>query len=152
MQKRTLCRVSLVLLLVLAAPGFSAETDEERIENIYKAWVQAANRKDLERWSAFLAPDAYFSPADSTPLTTAGEILDYYRKSFADPEFSLDCQQQEVHVAESGEMAWSRGICRATFTNPEGRKDSGMSRWFKVWVKGRDGSWLGRVNAWKYVN
>ena len=144
--------VLLALLIVLGVPAFSAETDEEIIDRTYKAWVQAANKKDLETWAAFLAPNAYFSPADSTPLTTAGEILDYYRKSFADAEFSLDCQQQEVHVADSGELAWSRGICRATFTNSEGKKDSGMSRWFKVWEKGRDGSWLGRVNTWKYVN
>jgi len=144
--------VLLVLLIALGTPAYAADTDEEKIDKTYKAWVQAANNKDLEKWSVFLAPDAYFSPADTTPLTTAGEILDYYRKLFADPEFSLNCQQEEVLIADSGEMAWSRGICRATFTNSEGEKASGMSRWFKVWVKAHDGSWLGRVNTWKYVD
>jgi len=139
-------------LLLIGLPIYAAETDETKIENTYIAWVQATNEKDLEKWASFLAPDAYFLPPDSDPLTTADAILDYYRDSFADPEFSLDCEQQEVHVADSGEMAWARGICKATFTNPEGNKTSGKSRWFKVWVKQFDGSWLGRVNTWKYVD
>jgi len=143
---------SSVLLLVFGIPAYAADTEEEKIGKTYKAWVLAANNKDIEQWSVFLASDAYFSPADTGPLTTADEILDYYRKSFTDPEFSLNCQQQEVHIANSGEMAWSRGICRATFTNPEGEKASGKSRWFKVWVKGPDGSWRGRVNTWKFVD
>jgi len=143
--------VLLVLLVVLGIPAYAAEADGAEIDKTYKAWLQATNEKDLEKWSMFLAPDAYFSPADTTPLATTDEILGYYRKSFADPEFSLNCQQQEVHIADSGEMAWSRGICRATFTNPEGENANGTSHWFKVWKKQSDGSWRCRVNTWKYV-
>jgi ketosteroid isomerase-like protein len=86
----------------------------------------------------FLADNMF---AIARVMATTDEILDYYRNSFADPGFSLNCQQQEVHIADSGEMAWSRGICKVTFTNSGGQKDSGQSRWLKVWVKGQDDSW-----------
>ena len=148
-------RVLLILFVSLVSIGptsCAAVTDKEEIERTYNAWVQATNDKDLKKWSTFLAPDAYFSPPDTSPLTTEEAILNYYRDSFADPEFSLDCQQLEVHVADSGDMAWARGICSATFTNPEGERAKGVSRWFKVWVKRPDGSWQGRVNTWKYVD
>jgi len=152
MRKRRVLSTSFVLLVAIGSSSYVAATDGEEIERTYYEWVQATNEKDLDKWSTFLAPDAYFSPPDSTPLTTEDAILNYYRDSFDDPAFSLDCQQLEVHVADSGEMAWARGICKATFTNPEGNKANGVSRWFKVWLKQPDGSWKGRVNSWKYVD
>jgi ketosteroid isomerase-like protein len=152
MRKRRAHLALLILILAVGSPSFAAATDEEEIERTYNEWAQATNEKSLKKWSTFLAPDAYFLPPDSNPLTTEETILDYYRDSFADPAFSLDCQQLEVHVAESGEMAWARGICKATFTNPEGNKATGVSRWFKIWVKQPGGSWKGRVNTWKYVD
>jgi len=139
-------------LILIGSPIYAGETDETKIEKTYNAWVAVANEKNLQEWALFLAPDAYFLPPDSTPLTTEDAILDYYQKAFVDPEFSLDCEQLEVHVAQSGEMAWSHGICIATFTDADGDKASGTSRWFKVWVKRSDGTWLGRVNTWKYVD
>ena len=141
-----------VLLLSVGTSNNAAATDEEEIERTYNEWVQATNEKDLKKWSTFLAADAYFLPPDSTPLTSKDAILEYYRDSFADPAFSLDCQLLEVHVADSAEMAWARGVCSATFTNCEGSIANGVSRWFKVWVKQPDGLWKGRVNTWKYVD
>jgi len=130
----------------------AADSDEKSIHDTYNAWVEASNDRDIEKWSTFLADNPYFSPADSPPLSSTEEVIDYYKRSFADPWFSLDCEQEQLEVSESGEMAWSSGICKATFTGPSGEKASGRSRWFKVWVKQSDGSWRGRVNAWKYVD
>jgi ketosteroid isomerase-like protein len=90
-------------------------SEVQGIHETYNAWVEAANEKDIAKWSTFLADDPYFSPADS------------------------------------GEMAWARGICNATFTGTDGKKASGTSRWFKVWVRRSGGSWRGRVNTWKFV-
>ena len=65
--------------------------------------------------------DSFFVPADSTPLTSTREVIDYYKRSFADKWFSLDCEQEKVEISESGEMAWAHGICNATFTGPDGK-------------------------------
>ena len=139
--------LSAVLLMVAAAGA--ADSDEHAIEETYKAWVEATNERDIAKWSTFLAEDPYFSPADSPPLTSRKAVLAYYEKSFSDPQFSLDCEQVEIHVSASGNMAWSRGVCEATFTMPDGSKGHGSSRWLKVWTKYSDGSWKGRVNSWK---
>jgi ketosteroid isomerase-like protein len=130
----------------------AAETEEQSIHETYKAWVHVTNAKDIEKWPSFLAANPYFSPADSPPLTGTDEVIDYYERSFADPKFSLDCEQEYVDVSESGEMAWSRGRCNATFTGPDGGVASGTSRWFKVWIKQSDGSWRCRVNTWRNVD
>jgi ketosteroid isomerase-like protein len=142
----------LATLFLAVSVSDAADSDAHAIERTYKAWVEATNEKDIAKWSSFLADDPYFSPADSTPLTSREAVLAYYEKSFSDPEFSLDCEQLEVHVSLSGDMAWSRGVCKATFTEPDGSRGSGSSQWLKVWTKYPDGTWKGRINTWKFEN
>jgi uncharacterized protein (TIGR02246 family) len=138
---------------IIASPiSNAAESEEQAINDAYSAWVEAANEKDIAKWSKFLADDPYFVPADSPPLTGTKEVIDYYKRLFADFWFSLDCEQQKVEVTESGEMAWAHGICNATFTGPDGNKANSTSRWLKVWIKQSDGSWRGRVNEWQYTD
>ena len=137
-------------LLLSQVNASESDADESKIEKTYNRWVQAVNAKDIEWWSSFLAPKAVFLPPGVHPLETEQAILDYYRESFTDPHFALDCQQQAVDVAQSGEMAWALGVCRATFTNSDGQKANGKSRWLKVWLKQDDGSWKCRVNIWNY--
>ena len=142
-----------VVALISGRIAFGAsESDATIIEQNYNAWVQVTNARDLEVWSSYLAPDALFMPPDAPLLDTRDAILDYYRKSFADPHFSLDCQQLSVDVAQSRDMAWASGECKATFTDMDGQKASGTSRWFKVWLKQADGSWKCRVNTWDNIN
>lgn len=129
-----------------------AESDEQSIHDTYKGWVDVTNKKDIEKWSTFLATSPYFHPADSPPLTNTEDILRYYARSFADPNFSLDCRQEFIDVSESGKMAWSRGECGVTFTGPDGVEANGNSRWLKVWIKQSDGSWRCRVNTWRNVD
>lgn len=146
-------QVVLVLSLVLGHFAVAElESDAAIIETTYQAWEEATNAKDIKLWATFLAPNPMFMPADAPPLDTREAILDYYRASFADPNFSLDCQQLSVDVADSNEMAWATGVCRATFSDASGDKAAGASRWFKVWLKQDDGSWKCRVNVWDYVN
>jgi ketosteroid isomerase-like protein len=151
---RNLCHFlsCLTALFLAVSVAYAAESDVQAIERTYKAWVEATNEKDITKWSSFLAQDPYFSPADAPPLTSTEAVLVYYKKSFSDPEFALDCEQYEVHVSHSGDMAWSRGVCKTTFTGPDGNKESGSSRWLKVWTKYPDGSWKGRINSWKFEN
>ena len=148
----TLGVTCLVLAPAACSKALGAETDEQSIHETYKAWVEATNEKDIEKWSTFLAANPYFYPADSPPLANADEVISYYARSFADPRFSLDCKQEHVDVSASGEMAWSRGACKATFTGPDGSESTGKSRWLKVWIKQSDGSWRCRVNTWRSVN
>jgi uncharacterized protein (TIGR02246 family) len=128
----------------------AAESDEANIEETYNAWVRATNDRDIEQWSTFLAPDAFFAPPGVAPLDSEESILNFYRKSFADPEFSLDCALLAVDVAESRDMAWASGTCRATFTDSNGERAKGTSRWFKIWLRQTDGSWKCRINTWNY--
>jgi ketosteroid isomerase-like protein len=148
----TLGVTCLAFSLAACSKALVTEADEQAILETYKAWVEATNAKDIEKWSTFLAINPYFHPADSSPLTNTEKIISYYERSFADPMFSLDCRQEHVDVSASGEMAWSRGECTAAFTGADGNEASGTSSWLKVWIKQSDGSWRCRVNIWRNID
>ncbi len=150
MRQRAFALLTAGSLVLSQVSATASDADESIIEKTYNAWVRVANAKNIEWWSSYLAPEALFLPPGVHPLETEEAILDYYRVSFADPHFALDCQQLAVEVANSGEMAWARGVCRATFTNADGQKANGINRWLKVWLKQDDGSWKCRVNTWNY--
>ena len=154
MREPPIKRALLFLAIVAATDSVSiaADPEETSIQSTYESWVDTTNEKDIEKWSTFLADNPYFFPADSVPLTSTDDVIGYYRNLFADPWFSLDCKQEHVEVSGSGDMAWSRGKCNATFTGSDGEKASGASRWFKVWIKQSNGAWRCRVNIWKYVD
>ena len=147
-----LAAICLATAFATCSTSLAANSEQQSIHETYNAWVAATNEKDIEKWSAFLATSPYFFPADSPPLTSTDEVIGYYERSFLDPWFSLDCNQEHVEVSELGEMAWARGKCNATFSGPDGKKANGTSRWFKVWIKHSDGSWRCRVNSWKFVD
>jgi len=126
----------------------AADSDEALIEETYDAWALVTNARDIESWMSYLAPDAVFTPPGSPVLQTDEAIRESYETAFADPAFSLDCEQLSVEVAESGDMAWARGVCDFTVTDPTGKTAHGTSRWFKVWLRQPDGSWKCKVNTW----
>ena len=130
----------------------SAQSVNEDISAIYQAysdWTDATNAKDIEAWSTFLASDPFFAPPDHPALETREAILKFYSDLFGDPNFvELDCKQLEVTVAESRDMAWSRGRCLATFRNDPDVALIIPSKWTKVWVKDGNGDWKCRLNTW----
>ena len=139
---------AIAAIVLFASGAFAAGSDERLIEETYDEWVIVTNARDIDRWWTFVAPGAVFTPPGEPVLQTEEAIREFYERSFADPNFSLDCRQLSVEIADSGNMAWARGSCNATFTDPTGRKAKGKSRWFKVWLKQADGSWKCKVNTW----
>ncbi len=138
-----------VVLTCLTAGVLAADAEESLIKDTYDEWVRVTNTKEIDQWWTFVAPDAVFMPPGEPVLQTEEAIREFYERTFADPNFSLDCRQLSVEIAESGDIAWSRGKCKGTFTDPNGQAASGKSRWFKVWIKRADGSWKCRFNTWK---
>ena len=144
--------ISLVLIVI---GGMSStvlwgapDDDAEAIRDTYIEWLASTNARDIDRWATFVAPHAVFLPPGTAPLESMESIVAFYAELFDDPNFSLDCSQRYVEIADSGEMAWSRGVCEITFSLPDGTTGQGSSKWVKVWVLSEDGQWTCRLNTW----
>jgi ketosteroid isomerase-like protein len=141
--------IACLLLGVVPSVAISAQAaDEMAIADAYRKWSAAANAKDIERWSAYLAPKSLFLPPGRGALRTHESIRQYYLESFADRNFTLRCQQRSVEIAVSGDIAWSIGDCLGSSTGSNGEKVGSRSNWAKVWEKQPDGSWKCRLNIW----
>jgi CubicO group peptidase (beta-lactamase class C family) len=138
-----------VLLFVATGRAFAQqEGHHEAIDNAYREWVEATNAKDLNRWASFLAPNPLFLPPNHPALHGELEIREFYARMFADSLFSLNCRQEQIEVATAKDMAWSTGICEATFTGPDGDPARGSSKWAKVWRRLPGGNWKCALNSW----
>ena len=122
--------------------------DIDIIKKSYDEWLNATNAKDIDKWSIFLDADAVFLPPDSQPLESIDDIKDYYINLFKDPSSKLECDQVFVEVAKSRDIAWSRGVCKATFSTVDGNIGTGASKWTKVWIRQADGTWKCKLNTW----
>ena len=148
-MRSILTLIALCLVGPLAAIAGEESTDASSvILATYNDWVETTNAKDIGRWSTFVAPEAVFFPPGLPALDSREAIVGFYTKSFDDPNFSLDCTQTFVEVADSNDLAWSRGACNATFSLPDGSVGRGSSKWAKVWVRLESGEWKCKVNAW----
>ena len=147
---RTVLTIALLCLVTpLAASAGEKPTDaSDVILAVYNDWVETTNAKDIVQWSTFLAPEAVFFPPGIPALDSREAIVSFYTKLFDDPHVSLDCTQTFVEVADSNDLAWSRGTCNATFSLPDGSVGRGSSKWAKVWVRMESGEWKCKVNAW----
>jgi ketosteroid isomerase-like protein len=134
-------------LITVSAGEKSADSTDEILAT-YNDWVEATNAKDIDQWSTFVSPGAIFFPPGVPALDSREAMVGFYTRSFDDPHFSLDCAQTFVEVADSNDLAWSRGTCDATFSLPDGSVVRGSSKWAKVWIRSQDGEWKCQVNTW----
>lgn len=145
----------ILAILTTSVSGCASEDgpsiEAQRIADLYDGWVIAANHKNLESWSRFVAPNAVFMPPGHPPLVAHEDILSFYDELFRNPQFlRLDCSQEFVEIAKAKDMAWTHGVCNAVFRSGDGELSSRPSKWTKVWVRLEDGSWKCRLNAWNY--
>lgn len=148
-MRTVLTMTFLCLFGPLAASAGKTSTDtSDVILATYNDWVEATDAKDIAQWSTFLAPGAVFFPPSVPALDSEEAIVSYYTESFRDPNFTLDCTQTFVEVAESNDLAWTRGTCNATFSSPDGSVGRGSSKWAKVWIRLKSGEWKCRLNTW----
>jgi len=143
----TLTALCLVGPLAASAGEKSADASDVILAT-YNDWVATTNAKDIDQWSTFVAPEAVFFPPGVPALDSTDALVAYYSRLFEDPNFTLDCAQTFVEVADSNDLAWSRGTCNATFSLPDGSVGRGSSKWAKVWVRLEGGEWKCRLNTW----
>lgn len=138
------------MVAVLALAGCDqqqpAQTDTRAIQRqlqINEArWNKAYEDGDAEALAGMYADDA--------ALANPGEQLvrgkDAIRKATAafatDPNLKVAFAANRIQVAQSGDLAYSRGNYTMTMTNPETRNpETSTGHYLTVWQKQADGSW-----------
>ena len=79
------------LMLLLSVPVLASDDEEARIktavEDRYKEWIAAANKKDAAALTNLYDENAVLMPKEEEPVIGKAAIDEYYKKLVADPHF-----------------------------------------------------------------
>jgi uncharacterized protein (TIGR02246 family) len=136
-----------VLTIAMAAVGCGAQrnvniaAEEAAIRTTDANWLAAATAHDLERILPFWADDATILPPGTPAVEGKEAIRQFVSGAFATPGFSISWKTDKVEVSQSGDLAYSSGTDRISFTTPDGKSVTEESRGVAVWKKQPNGSW-----------
>jgi ketosteroid isomerase-like protein len=105
-------------------------------------WVQDYRAKDVAKALAHYAPDASLMPSGMAPMHGSKSIEAGLKGLIADPAFDLNFSADNVRVAASGDLAYTRGTYSLRVTDPKTRKPiTDKGSYVTVYAKQADGSW-----------
>jgi uncharacterized protein (TIGR02246 family) len=133
------------LMFLLSVPVLANDDEEARIkttvEDRYKEWLAAANKKDAAALTNLYDEKAVLMPKEEEPVIGKAAIGEYYRKLVADPHFvpfTLTLNWNSFHVV--GDIAIATSVFEGDVTR-NGKQSHFRGKNLLVWKKQADGSW-----------
>ena len=130
--------VSGILLLALSSVGGSADLAEE-LRATEVAFAGAAEARDVDRFSSFLAADAVFS-GSGRELRGPEAIVEAWSVFFADNGPSITWRPETVSVLDDGSLGMTSGPYRVVTRSPAGEESILTGTFFSVWRR-TDAGW-----------
>ena len=139
---------SMVLALTGCASAGSQAAVQSEILRLDREWLQAAQAHDVDRAVSFWAEDAVVFPPGSPPVAGRAAIRDYVVKSFQTPGFSIAWKTTSVAVSRGGDIAYTTGTNRVTFSAQDGGQVAIDGKAVVVWRRQKDGAWKCVIDIW----
>ena len=131
-------------MLLLSVPAMAQEEEgkiKAAVEDRYKEWLAAANKKDAAAMIDLYDENAVLMPKSEEPVLGKAAIGEYYKKLFANPDFvpfTLNSNWNSFHVA--GDVAIATSVFEGDVTR-NGKQIHFRGKNLLVWKKQGDGSW-----------
>ena len=139
---RKLLSLTLVFLVVLPALAKDDEANiRAAVEDRYKEWIAAANKKDAAALTDLYDENAVLMPKEEEPVIGNAAIGEYYKKLVADPHFvpfTLTLNWNSFHLV--GDIAIATSVFEGDVTR-DGKQIHFRGKNLLVWKKQADGSW-----------
>jgi uncharacterized protein (TIGR02246 family) len=117
------------------------EADAKAIRDVEANWAKAASLKNADTFIAFYADDATLLMPNAPVFTGKPAIKDALKPIMDDPNFTLTFNPNKVEVAKSGDLAYTQGPYKMTFSDLQGHKFDDEGKYLTVWRKLPDGTW-----------
>jgi uncharacterized protein (TIGR02246 family) len=139
---RKLLSLTFVSLFVLPALAQDNEAGiKATLENRYKEWLAAANKKDAAAMTSLYDENALLLPKSEEPVLGQAAIGEYYKKLFANPQFvpfTLTIDWNSFHAA--GDIAIATSVFEGDVTRNR-KQIHFRGKNIIVWKKQADGLW-----------
>ncbi len=142
-------KVAAAALGVLAIAGCSQEPPKadtaaikQQILQQEARWNEAYKKRDGAALAAMYADDATLANANESLIRGKDAIQKTTAQFASDPNMRVTFAANRVEVAQSGELAYSRGQYMMTTSNPATNAPQTTNGYYlTVWKKQADGSW-----------
>ena len=128
-------------------PPDTREADTKAIKEVESAWVKAAASKNLDAYVSFFTDDASVLTPNEPLLTGKQPIKDSMKPLMDDPNFTMSFIPNKVEVAKSGDLAFTQGPYKMSFSDMRGNKFEDEGKYLTVWRKQADGTWKAVENS-----
>ncbi len=123
------------------------EHAKHAVEAVEAEMLDAFHDKDASRLTLHYSSDAIVA----TPLRPMAKGTEAIRRvnaaDMADPNYSLHFVNKQTDIADSGDLAYTRGTFKLTWTDPKtNRPVDGEGTYVTVFRKQEDGSWKAVVD------
>ena len=135
------------LALILGAcsensPAVNKVAVEKSIQEVEKGMLKAAADKDAAAFVSSYTPDAVMMTPFEPEMRGQDAIRAGMKQLMADPNLKLDFASDRVEVADSGDLAATRGSYTLTVTDPVTKKPvNDKGSYVTVFRKQKDGAW-----------
>jgi uncharacterized protein (TIGR02246 family) len=138
-----------VLLTCAGCASAGSQTDvKAQILRLDAEWSRVAQDRDVDRAVSFWADDAIVFPPGSPAVAGKSAIREFVAKSFQTPGFSISWTTTNVAVSRSGDIAYTTGTNRVTFSAPDGGRVTVEGKAVAVWRREKDGAWKCVIDIW----
>ncbi len=137
---RTVFCLILLTTACVKAPD-TREADIKAIKDMESAWLKTAATKDVGAFIAYYADDASVLMPNAPIFNGKAAIKESLKPLMTDPNFSVTFIPTRVEVAKSGDLGFTQGPYKMTFSDQRGNKFEDEGKYLTVWHKQADGTW-----------
>ena len=136
--------LSLTLMLLGILPALAKDdqaTIKTALEDRYKEWIAAANKKEAGALTSFYDDNAVLMPPRQEPVVGKAAIGEWYKQLLSDPQF---VPFTETLTSNSFHLVGDTAIDTADFdgvATRDGKEIHFHGKNLIVWKKQNDGSW-----------
>ena len=123
------------------APHDTSEADKKAIKEVESAWLKTATTKDVDAFVNYYADDAQVLMPNAPLFTGKAAIKEALKPMMADPNFSITYMATRVEVSKSGDLGYTQGPYKMSFSDQRGNKFEDEGKYLTVFRKLADGSW-----------
>jgi len=126
-----------------------AESARAELLQTDREWAAlVASGSSVDEIVAYWTDDARVLSPGEEPVVGKDALRHMVTSSFEIPGFSIMWEPEEVHVAASGDVGYTTGWNRMTFSNEHGEQVVQRNRYITVWRKEADGRWRCEYDMW----
>lgn len=124
------------------ATPVDAAAVEQELRSIEAAWEKDYQAHDADKAASHYADDAALANPGMALASDAAARKTVVAQFASDPNMKLSFASDRVGVAQSGELAYTRGHYTIETTDPASKQNkSETGSYLTVWKKQADGSW-----------